>query len=71
MAVDDALGVEIRPVAPGSATARAVLTMYFREMVSRYHRRAATDTEVAAATREEPSDDLGPSGWLRYHSAPC
>lgn len=64
MAGDDALAVEIHPVAPGSAAARGVLTAYFREIVSRHHRRAATDTEVAAAMRAEPSDDLRPPGGL-------
>lgn len=55
---------EIRPEAPGSAAARAVLTAYFRDMVGRHHRRAATDAEVAAAMRAEPSDDLCPPGGL-------
>ena len=64
MAGDDALAVEIRPVAPGSAAAQAVLTGYFREIVGRYHRRAATAAEVAAAMRAEPSDDLCPPGGL-------
>lgn len=41
MAGDDALAVEIRPVAPGSAAARAVLTAYFRDIVGRHLRRAA------------------------------
>ena len=56
--------VEIRPEAPGSAAARAVLTAYFRDIVGRHHRRAATDAEVAAAMRAEPSDDLCPPGGL-------
>ncbi len=55
---------EIRPEAPGSAAARAVLTAYFRDIVGRHHRRAATDAEVAAAMRAEPSDDLCPPGGL-------
>jgi GNAT superfamily N-acetyltransferase len=58
------LDVDIRPAAPGSAEGRAVLTAYFREVVSRDHRRAATDAEVAAAMRAEPSDDLCPPGGL-------
>ena len=53
---------EIRPEAPGSAAARAVLTAYFRDIVRRHHRRAATDAEVAAAMRAEPSNDLCPPG---------
>lgn len=64
MTGNDALAVEIRPAAPGSAAARAVLTAYFRDIVSRHHRRAATDAEVAAAMRAEPSDDLCPPGGL-------
>ncbi len=56
--------VEIRPEAPGSAVARTVLTAYFRDIVGRHHRRAATDAEVAAAMRAEPSDDLCPPGGL-------
>jgi GNAT superfamily N-acetyltransferase len=55
---------EIRAEAPGSAAARAVLTAYFRDIVGRHHRRAATDAEVAAAMRAEPSDDLCPPGGL-------
>jgi GNAT superfamily N-acetyltransferase len=58
------LQVEIRPEAPGSAAARAVLTAYFRDIVGRHHRRAATGAEVAAAMRAEPSDDLCPPGGL-------
>lgn len=64
MAGNDPLAVEIRPVEPGSAPARAVLTAYFRDIVGRHHRRAATDAEVAAAMRAEPSDDLCPPGGL-------
>lgn len=58
------LDVDIRPAAPGSAGGRAVLTAYFREVVSRHHKRAATDAKVAAAMRAEPSDDLCPPGGL-------
>ena len=57
-------GVSVRPVAPDSAEGRAVLAAYFREVVSRHHRREATDAEVAAAMRAEPSDDLCPPGGL-------
>jgi GNAT superfamily N-acetyltransferase len=56
--------LEIRPEAPCSAAAQAVLTAYFRDIVGRHHRRAATDAEVAAAMRAEPSDDLCPPGGL-------
>ena len=58
------VGLKIRPEAPGSAAAQAVLTAYFREIVGRRHRRAATDAEVAAAMCAEPSDDLCPPGGL-------
>ena len=64
------LDVDIRPAAPGSAEGRAVLTAYFREIVSRHHRREATDAAVADAMRAEPSDDLCPPGGLlllAYH----
>lgn len=64
MAGHDPLTMEIRPAAPGSAAARAVLTAYFRDIVGRHHRRAATDAEVAAAMRAEPSDDLCPPSGL-------
>ncbi len=53
----------IRPEAPGSAAARAVLIACFRDIVGRHHRRAATD-ENAAAMHAEPSDDLCPPGGL-------
>jgi GNAT superfamily N-acetyltransferase len=43
---------------PSSPEARAVLTAYFRDIVSRYHRREATPDEVGAAMAAEPSDDL-------------
>jgi GNAT superfamily N-acetyltransferase len=58
------LDVDICPAAPGSAEGRAVLTAYFREVVSRHHRREATDAEVADAMAAEPSDDLCPPGGL-------
>jgi GNAT superfamily N-acetyltransferase len=35
-----------------------VLRAYFADLVSRYHRRPATDEEIGAALAEEPSDDL-------------
>jgi GNAT superfamily N-acetyltransferase len=64
MAGSPVQGLEICPEAPGSSAARAVLTAYFRDIVGRHHRRAATDAEVAAAMRAEPSDDLCPPGGL-------
>ena len=41
-----------------------MLAAYFREVVSRHHNRVATDAEVAAVMRAEPSDDLCPPGGL-------
>jgi GNAT superfamily N-acetyltransferase len=49
---------------PSSPEARAVLTAYFRDIVSRYHRREATPGEVEAAMAAEPSDDLCPPDGL-------
>ena len=49
---------------PASAAARQVLRAYFADVASRYYGRPATDEEVAAAMREEPSDDLTPPGGL-------
>lgn len=52
-------------VLPGSDDARLILTEYFDDIVSRYHRRPATPEEVASAMADEPSDDLtGDSGLL-------
>lgn len=51
-------------VPPASPAARAVLRAYFGELASRYYGRPATEEEVAAAMREEPSDDLSPPGGL-------
>jgi GNAT superfamily N-acetyltransferase len=56
--------LDVRPAAPDSAECRAVLVAYFHEVVSRGHGREATDAEVAAAMRAEPSDDLCPPGGL-------
>ena len=64
MAGNDALALEIRPEAPGSAAAQTVLATYFRDIVSRHHGRAATGAEVAAAMDAEPSDDLCPPGGM-------
>lgn len=56
--------VEISPTLPGSPEARAVLTDYFRDLVSRHHGREATDAEVEAEMRADPSDHLCPPGGL-------
>lgn len=59
-----AADVSVAPAMPGSAEGRAVLTAYFRDIVSRARGREATPGEVDAAMREEPSDDLRPPGGL-------
>jgi GNAT superfamily N-acetyltransferase len=59
-----ATDVEISPARPDSAEARAVLTDYFRDLVSRHHGREATDAEVEAEMRADPSDYLCPPGGL-------
>lgn len=48
----------IEVAAPDDDAARWVLRAYFGEVASRYYGRPATGDEVAAAMREEPSDDL-------------
>lgn len=50
----------ITPASPVSPEGGAVLRAYFTDIVSRAYRRAATDAEVDAAMRAEPSDDLVP-----------
>jgi GNAT superfamily N-acetyltransferase len=60
----DAPYVAVTVAAPGSPEARAVLMAYFRDIVSRYHRRAATPGEVRAAMAAEPSADLCPPHGL-------
>jgi len=59
-----ATDVEISPTPPDSPEARAVLTDYFRELVSRHHGREATDAEVEAEMHADPSDHLRPPGGL-------
>jgi ribosomal protein S18 acetylase RimI-like enzyme len=59
-----AADVTVTPAMPGSAEGRAVLTAYFRDIVSRARGREATPGEVDAAMSEEPSDDLRPPGGL-------
>jgi GNAT superfamily N-acetyltransferase len=43
---------------PSTPEARTMLTAYFRDIVSRYHRRTATPGEIRAAMAAEPSADL-------------
>ena len=56
--------VSVTEVLPGSPGGRAVLTAYFHDIVSRSHGREATDGEVDAEMRADPSDDLCPPGGL-------
>jgi GNAT superfamily N-acetyltransferase len=51
---------------PRSPQGRAVLRAYFGDIVSRYYGRPATDGEIDAAMREEPSDDLAPPSGLLF-----
>jgi len=48
----------IEVVPPGDQAARWVLRAYFDEVASRHYGRPATEDEIAAAMREDPSDDL-------------
>jgi GNAT superfamily N-acetyltransferase len=59
-----ATDVEISQTLPGSPEARAVLTDYFRDLISRHHGREATEAEVEAEMRADPSDYLCPPGGL-------
>lgn len=56
MAKDGEAVIEVMP--PEDQAARWVLRAYFDEVASRYYGRQATEDEIAAAMREEPSDDL-------------
>jgi GNAT superfamily N-acetyltransferase len=52
-------------MAPSTAAARQILRCYKDEILSRYYGRPATDQEIDAAIREDPSDDLAlPHGAL-------
>jgi ribosomal protein S18 acetylase RimI-like enzyme len=55
----------IAPVDPRSPEALAVLSAYWRELVTRWQGRPATDDDVGATLRAWPSDDLvAPAGIL-------
>jgi len=54
----------IEVMAPDDDGARRVLRAYFDEVASRYYGRPATEDEIAAAMRDEPSDDLVPPRGL-------
>jgi hypothetical protein len=59
-----ATDVEISQIRPGSPEACTVLTDYFREVASRIYGREATDAELEAEMRADPSDYLCPPGGL-------
>jgi ribosomal protein S18 acetylase RimI-like enzyme len=48
--------IEVMP--PAAEQARWVLRAYFEDVAARFYGRPATENEVAAAMREDPSDDL-------------
>lgn len=50
--------ISVDVVAPTSEVARAALWAYTEDVASRYYGRSATDEEIAAALREDPSDDM-------------
>jgi GNAT superfamily N-acetyltransferase len=56
--------VTISVASPDTDDGRRVLRAYFADLVSRFHRRLATDEEIDAALAEEPSDDLAPPHGL-------
>lgn len=55
--------VLIEVVAPGASAASQILRSYIDDVASRYYGRQATDEEIDASLREDPSIDLAlPSG---------
>lgn len=56
--------ITVEPVAPSSPRAEHILRAYYADVVSRYHGRDASDVEVDAAVRDDPSDDLVPPRGL-------
>jgi putative drug exporter of the RND superfamily len=56
--------VRLTEALPGTPEAAAVLREYFRDIASRVYGREATDSEVDAEMRADPSDDLCPPGGL-------
>ena len=49
---------------PAAGPARRALRAYFEDVAGRYYGRPPTEDEIAAAMREEPSDDLAPPHGL-------
>jgi ribosomal protein S18 acetylase RimI-like enzyme len=57
------LAIAVMP--PAADQARRALRAYFDDVASRYYGRQATQEEIAAAMRDDPSDDLAlPHGLL-------
>ena len=51
-------------MSPAADEARRALQAYFDDVASRYYGRQATEDEIAAAMREDPSEDLAPPHGL-------
>jgi GNAT superfamily N-acetyltransferase len=65
--VDETDGVDSSPepvlievVAPDASAASQILRSYIDDVASRYYGRQATDEEIDASLREDPSSDLAP-----------
>ena len=54
----------ITVVSPAAGEARQILRAYFDDVAARYYGRQATEEEIAAAMRDDPSDDLELPGGL-------
>ncbi len=54
----------IAVTSPAAEEARRILRAYFDDVASRYYGRPAAGDEIAAAMREDPSDDLAPPRGL-------
>ena len=57
-------GPSIEVMSPAADEARRALRAYFDDVASRHYGRQATEDEIAAAMREDPSDDLAPPHGL-------
>jgi ribosomal protein S18 acetylase RimI-like enzyme len=51
-------------MSPVAGEARQILRAYFDDVATRYYGRPASEEEIAAAMREDPSDDLEPPHGL-------
>jgi ribosomal protein S18 acetylase RimI-like enzyme len=58
--VPDRSVTQIEPTAPDSPAAEAILRTYMADIAGRYHGRPASQAEIDAALRADPSDDLTP-----------